>query len=143
MAKLLDRYARHRAADHGDGDFRAAGRPVANTGKGRGGAHRDAAAGMGGLLRGGAAVGVAGISLLVALGAGPWSRRTVFIAAALLVLVGARMPAWRDAAIADAATMHAPSLGGGAQEWSGARAAWQWAPALRRRLGLVLTWEGS
>lgn len=69
------------------------------------------------------------------------SRRTLFIAAALLALVGARMPAWRDAA-ARVEAVHVSS-GDAVQEWSGARAAWQWAPSLRRRLGLVLTWEGS
>lgn len=70
------------------------------------------------------------------------SRRTVFIAAALLVLVGARMPAWRDGAAEEASAAQA-SPAGEAQEWSGAHAAWQLEPTLRRRLGRVLTWEGS
>lgn len=70
------------------------------------------------------------------------SRRTVFIAAALLVLVGARMPVWRDAAAVEALAAQA-SPAGGAQEWRSMHPASQLTPALKRRLGLVLTWEGS
>jgi hypothetical protein len=70
------------------------------------------------------------------------SRRTVVIAAALFALIGMRMPGWRNAAAADAAAAQAASSGEAAQDWSGVRAAGL-APALRRRLGWVLTWEGS
>jgi hypothetical protein len=68
------------------------------------------------------------------------SRRTAVIVAALLVLIGARMPAWREAAAADP-----PAQGGtgSAQDGGDTRAAWQMAPALRRRLGIVLAQVGS
>ena len=70
------------------------------------------------------------------------SRRTAIIAAALLVLIGARMPVWREAARAGAP---APNASGGddpAHDWSVERTAWQLAPALSHRLGGVLVLEG-
>jgi hypothetical protein len=70
------------------------------------------------------------------------SRRTIVIAAALLLLIGARMPVWREAAAAN--TPSARSGGSGTEHgWGAERAAWQLAPALRRRLGIVLAQVGS
>lgn len=71
------------------------------------------------------------------------SRRTAVIAAALLLLIGARMPAWRLAAEAGAPTPDAAPAEDAARGWNAARTAWQLAPALSRRLGLVLEQEGS
>ena len=71
------------------------------------------------------------------------SRRTAVIAAALLVLICARMPAWREAAAADTPSAQVQGDTGPAHDWGAARAAWQLAPALRRRLGMVLVQVGS
>jgi hypothetical protein len=71
------------------------------------------------------------------------SRRTAVIVAALLVLIGARMPAWREAAAADTAQAQAQGGNGPAQDGGDVRAAWQIAPVLRRRLGIVLVQLGS
>jgi hypothetical protein len=70
------------------------------------------------------------------------SRRTAVIVAALRVLIGARMPAWREAAAADPPAQ-AQGGTGSAQDGGDTRAAWQMAPALRRRLGIVLAQVGS
>ena len=70
------------------------------------------------------------------------SRRTAVIPAALLLLIGARMPVWRAAQ----AVPPAAKAGGGddpAHDWNVERTAWQLAPALSHRLGLVLVLEGS
>jgi hypothetical protein len=71
------------------------------------------------------------------------SRRTAVIAAALLVLIFARMPAWREAAHAGAPAPDTAASDDPAHDWSVERTAWQLAPALSHRLGLVLVLEGS
>ena len=69
------------------------------------------------------------------------SRRTAAIVAALLMLICARMPAWRDAADTHAPAPTAPAGNDPARDWNVVRTAWQLAPVLPHRLGRILALE--
>ncbi|MCX7512615.1 hypothetical protein [Frateuria sp. STR12] len=65
-------------------------------------------------------------------------RKTIFVAAGLLLLLGTRSVAWPDVASIASAPAPVLALGNPAHDWVSVRIEWQLGPVPRHWLGLLL-----